>query len=559
MSQDLHAKTTRRITALSLLTGLIFTPHAVAVPYASGVSYTGNSASFTLNEPADLVTITRDGGDAIVMSGADSGEHTFDMTGFADFTISVTHSAPVGWTESPVSVGNPMLVFERANGVAVNQNPSSPYFGRFYVSQRDDTISATGRQMGDGIYVFNSNATDGFGITDPADTSAARTAGLDFSQSSHSPFRLSVGKDDRLYISDASDTHAGIFYTDADVSTHRPLLAGIDGEVPLIGQNHGSIMSTPLVSGSLDDGDLVLYTIDQDLEASVPDTGRHIWRYDIGAADNFTGSPTLMLDASLSPHLNASNGGFDTNYAPTDTDISRDPRTGNFVIFGENTYPIILNDDLTEVLYEFDLAKYRSAAYSTDGSALALRDQFRTYVLALDEQGLPIHEVMDDNPNFSSPYGISLGPNIPMRVPIAYDLAGNIYTAGNLAASERLGIYSPGGDSVAVTRSDGTFVINGTTYGESLPGDFNGDGYVGLEDLDIILSHWNQQVAHGVLLLGDGNGDGFVGLDDLDSILGHWNTGTIPADNANIPEPGVGLMLLFGPLLLARSRPRRQS
>ena len=38
----------------------------------------------------------------------------------------------------------------------------------------------------------------------------------------------------------------------------------------------------------------------------------------------------------------------------------------------------------------------------------------------------------------------------------------------------------------------------------------------------------NQNVAVGNLAYGDASGDGFVGLDDLDIILGNWNAGTPP-------------------------------
>ncbi len=85
--------------------------------------------------------------------------------------------------------------------------------------------------------------------------------------------------------------------------------------------------------------------------------------------------------------------------------------------------------------------------------------------------------------------------------------------------------------------------------------DINADGFVGLEDLDVLLANWNQSVPIGDHSQGDlaGTGDGFVGLSDLDVILNNWNTGTPPAPAA-IPEPTSSLCLLTGLAALLRRR-----
>ncbi len=88
-----------------------------------------------------------------------------------------------------------------------------------------------------------------------------------------------------------------------------------------------------------------------------------------------------------------------------------------------------------------------------------------------------------------------------------------------------------------------------------LEGDLNGDGFVGLDDLDIVLANWNQNVTAGDMSLGDISGDGFVGLDDLDVILNNWNAGTPPSGSA-IPEPGTALTLTGLGLLVLNRRLR---
>lgn len=83
-------------------------------------------------------------------------------------------------------------------------------------------------------------------------------------------------------------------------------------------------------------------------------------------------------------------------------------------------------------------------------------------------------------------------------------------------------------------------------------GDLNNDGFFGIEDLNIVLSHWNQSVTPYDPLQGDPSGDGFVGVEDLNFVLGNWNAGTPPGagtgveDTAIVPEPGMLLITALG-------------
>jgi len=64
------------------------------------------------------------------------------------------------------------------------------------------------------------------------------------------------------------------------------------------------------------------------------------------------------------------------------------------------------------------------------------------------------------------------------------------------------------------------------TYRSSLPGDLDGNGFVGQGDLDIVLADWGNGPP--VDPRADPSGDGFVGQADLDIVLDHWGSGTMP-------------------------------
>jgi hypothetical protein len=75
----------------------------------------------------------------------------------------------------------------------------------------------------------------------------------------------------------------------------------------------------------------------------------------------------------------------------------------------------------------------------------------------------------------------------------------------------------------------------GDEFTGCLDGDLNVDGFVGLEDLNIILTRWNQVVFPGSA--SDPSTDGFVGIEDLNVILSNWNAGTPPPSLNDVPEP----------------------
>ena len=90
------------------------------------------------------------------------------------------------------------------------------------------------------------------------------------------------------------------------------------------------------------------------------------------------------------------------------------------------------------------------------------------------------------------------------------------------------------------------------TIAAFLPGDINGDGYVGSADLDTVRASWGQTTSAGAQG-GDLSGDGLINSADLDIVRANWGSGVPPAA---VPEPSTIAMLLIALASLLGTRGR---
>lgn len=101
---------------------------------------------------------------------------------------------------------------------------------------------------------------------------------------------------------------------------------------------------------------------------------------------------------------------------------------------------------------------------------------------------------------------------------------------------------------------DAVAVLN-TYEPTALLGDVNDDGFVGGDDLSIILTNWG--LSGMTRQQGDLSGDNFVGGDDYSEVLTYWGTGISP-ETISIPEPTSLLSLLSAVVLCGLYRlPRK--
>ena len=93
----------------------------------------------------------------------------------------------------------------------------------------------------------------------------------------------------------------------------------------------------------------------------------------------------------------------------------------------------------------------------------------------------------------------------------------------------------------------------------SVAGDYNGDGFVGQSDLDLVLLNWGETVLPGGFdenaLVGGGPFDGLVSQNELDGVLLNWGGGVLPSASV-VPEPSTGGLIAVSSSLLTLFRRR---
>lgn len=451
-----------QIPGLALALGITFVAAtATATPYATCLTNNGGVISFRLNEAADNVKIIHNGGATTNDLGAlPKGLTTTANLGVAGvYSVQVTKNGGAGYLGYLFGTTNKISDdttrenwFYLPTGVAVNNNPSSPHFGRVFVANAmAGTTTAPGsRPTGDGLYLLNADQSDAVGQGDAARVPSSLVFNVAPTGTStynrRTPWHLEVSTNDILYIADWSTNRGGIWCADMDAVNGYGIFE------PLFGLTNNTVHTTcngsVIVQGSTNSGDLQIWAFD----GRWPGSGQRnrILRWDIGSGPLPWNTPP-----------NAVGGSMYTSVDDVQSDLDRGP-DGKFygVCYRDagtdvSSFKVFDTDATTELFASLSawgspdpVRQIYCCKLTPDGRRIALYNIFgRTIFLALTN-GIPDRSTLTTLDTFANSTA-SNGKDL------SFDIVGNLYVVDNI--TELLRVYTPGGGSVATTGSDGNF------------------------------------------------------------------------------------------------------
>ncbi len=312
------------------------------------------------------------------------------------------------------------------------------------------------------------------------------------------------GQDSKIFRNDGGNQ-----FTDVDLLTGNPLLS----------DNSGDLNGSRAIDYD-NDGDLDLFFQDHK-PLNGKNAARKLYRND--GNWNFT-------DVTVAEGLNESNkGSYDSAWA----DIDRDGDQDLIATTDSNSDERVFISDASGNGNNWLYVELTGTSDNTTAIGAS--------IYATINEGTPQERTLRREANTNA------GTFNQSDLPVHFGL-------GSAGVIDKLRIVWPDGtvQNILNVSVDQYLAVN---IADIIAGDLDGDGFVGINDLNIVLSNWNQSVPPGDPLA-DPSGDGFVGIDDLNEVLGNWNAGVPPTAGAAIPEPGTLLVMGLGGLVVLRRNRR---
>jgi len=369
--------------------------------------------------------------------------------------------------------------------VDVNKDPASPFFGRIYVNNPvPGTTSkppAPQRTLAaKGIFSMFADMTDALGQGDTPMTGGAAWKAAKY----YSPWHVVVGPDNKVYMFDWADGHAGVWVAPADLSGSWVAILDPQDESITAGDlasdgaavppaSHGSVSGGVVVGKGLD---RKLYTVDEDIaDPAYPKTSTgSVWMYPIGAADaRYSKSPSILWNDGVAGNIVIN--------SQMDIDVDAD---GNFFVCQNRSNASDTRPSVWKIAADGNAAnnyaplwdsKFATDWYNTGGdwlrnnsSGVAV-DKFHNRIASAGGTGkvnvfstslakASLVQVQNDSTT-----------SVNATTDVAFDAAGNIYVSDNVI--QLLRVWSPpDGANEYTTKSAFTFVpTSGDTAAPATP------------------------------------------------------------------------------------------
>jgi autotransporter-associated beta strand protein len=489
---------------------------ASANPYASGISVSGTTVTFTTTEDAAFLTYSINGGPELALPTLTKGTHTFNLGSPTDnFSINVSKTAATGYKiltggtipitgsgpSQPTAEAGLNLISADTNitsrynsprGVGVSLNPNAPNFGTAYIANSAaGTVVAAGpnpaRTLGDGMYAVKADGSDAYGYGDTAQNPNSPYDGFPLfsSGSSSSPYRTTVAADGDVYVADWFDGNSNVSRLTPNIASGQPMLAGFDGSSTLpAGQNHGSISSV-FVDGGVAGGNVTLYGIDEDLTDAQVGAGtsttniNSLWRWDIGnnTGSPFTGMPTRI--SPLIPPANTSGPLLNINGVTNDMDKGADGKfyMAQFRSTGNESGVVVLDNGGNIVFDSLTASRTllndpAALDILRNTQAIAVSPDQKYLAIMLNNSNVEVVPLVNGIPDLANRRIVDTGTEVVSGRDIAFDAAGNIHYVSSGQGLYR--VLSPGGDTVSTTSFSGGSYAFTTGADRNLYWDING-------------------------------------------------------------------------------------
>lgn len=374
--------------------------------------------------------------------------------------VTATDLGYTAWTQLSDNNETNMKYFS-PKGVDVNRNPTSPYYGRVYISE---SLGGTtgGRTTTDGIYTINADRSDAVDVNGnplhPGDVARGTPAGFLPAATdtiSVSPWKLTVGPDDNVYVVDYSDGHSGLFRFNGDLddASFVEVLDSSGRDATGLNGTHGSISSV-IVEGVGET--LSVVTLDEDFDGPFP--GGFMLRYNLGNNPlPFVGITNREADLetevvnSIVDAVRGSNGKY---YWVQYRLASGAP---NMMVF---TASPATNDTDQPGAEDIEFNITGALGYN----AIAL-DEARDR-LAIATRGTGVGIVIR---KYSDPATVVTTVPVPgstQNRDVAFDAAGNIYVVNN--GIERLFVFSPPDGENSMSTTSGPIALSKSAGGPTI-------------------------------------------------------------------------------------------